>query len=87
MPTVIFASASGGISRENLNCSVTESPPRSLPVAALTRELGLGIWLRVYGDRLPGRRAHAAVQRLPVMGCYEVSLDVCEILYLISRYM
>lgn len=77
----IFASASEGFSRRNLNCSVAESLARFEPVAARARELGLRVRGYVsmvvacpYDGPTPPAAVGDAVQRLLAMGCYEVSL-------------
>lgn len=77
----IFASASEGFSRANLNASIAESLERFTPIAKAAREDG--ILLRGYvsvvtdcpfdGPVPPGNVARVAA-RLRDMGCYEVSL-------------
>ncbi|WP_313351980.1 hydroxymethylglutaryl-CoA lyase [Paracoccus sp. (in: a-proteobacteria)] len=77
----IFASASEGFSRANLNASIAESLERFAPIAKAAREDG--ILLRGYvsvvtdcpfdGPVPPGNVARVAA-RLRDMGCYEVSL-------------
>ncbi|MFC7703438.1 hydroxymethylglutaryl-CoA lyase [Plastorhodobacter daqingensis] len=77
----IFAAASEGFSRANLNCSIAESLERFAPVAQAAREDGLP--LRGYvscvtdcpfdGAVAPGAVARVVAQ-LRDMGCYEVSL-------------
>ena len=77
----IFASASEGFSRANINCSVAESLERFAPVLAAARQSGLPV--RGYvscvtdcpfdGEVPPGDVARLAA-RLVEMGCYEVSL-------------
>ncbi|QRZ15915.1 hydroxymethylglutaryl-CoA lyase [Paracoccus methylovorus] len=77
----IFASASEGFSRANLNASIAESLERFAPIAKAAREDG--ILLRGYvsvvtdcpfdGAVPPGNVARVAA-RLRDMGCYEVSL-------------
>ncbi|MBB5222612.1 hydroxymethylglutaryl-CoA lyase [Amaricoccus macauensis] len=77
----IFASASEGFSRHNINCTIAESLERFAPVAAAAREAGL--WLRGYVSCMvecpyDGPIAPAEVARvteaLLAMGCYEVAL-------------
>jgi len=46
----IFASASEGFSRANINCSIDESLARFLPVAAVAKAAGMRMRVR---DRLP----------------------------------
>ncbi|MFD1913448.1 hydroxymethylglutaryl-CoA lyase [Halodurantibacterium flavum] len=77
----VFASASEGFSRANLNCSVDESVARFGPVAELAR--AAGIPLRGYvscatdcpfdGAVAPERVARVAAM-LRDLGCHEVSL-------------
>lgn len=77
----IFASASEGFSRANLNCSIAESLDRFAPVAEAARADGLR--LRGYvsvvtdcpfdGPIPPAQVAHV-VAALRDMGCYEISL-------------
>ncbi|WP_323010101.1 hydroxymethylglutaryl-CoA lyase [Paracoccus sp. (in: a-proteobacteria)] len=77
----IFASASEGFSRANLNAGIAESLERFAPIAKAAREDG--ILLRGYvsvvtdcpfdGPVPPGNVARVAA-RLRDMGCYEVSL-------------
>lgn len=77
----IFASASEGFSRANINCSIAESLTRFRPVAEAAQEAGLP--MRGYvscvtdcpfdGPTLPGAVARVAAA-LAGMGCYEISL-------------
>lgn len=77
----IFASASEGFSRANLNASIAESLERFAPVAAAA--LADGVPLRGYisvvtdcpfdGPTAPGEVARVAAA-LRDMGCYEISL-------------
>jgi len=77
----IFASATEGFSRANINCSVDESLARFRPVVEAARELDLQV--RGYvscvtdcpydGETDPGDVARVAA-RLRKMGCYEISL-------------
>ena len=77
----VFASASEGFSRANLNCSVAESIERFLPILAAARADGLPV--RAYvsctvdcpfdGPTPPGAVASLAAHLLD-LGCYEVSL-------------
>ena len=77
----VFASASEGFSRANINTSVAESLERFAPVAAAAKEAGIPV--RGYvscvtdcpydGPTQPGSVAHVA-KALMEMGCYEVSL-------------
>ncbi|SFQ06298.1 hydroxymethylglutaryl-CoA lyase [Tranquillimonas alkanivorans] len=77
----VFASASEGFSRKNINCSVAESLARFEEVMAAAREAGLpvrGYVSCVTDCPYDGRVAPAAVldvaAALLEMGCYEVSL-------------
>lgn len=77
----VFASASEGFSRQNINCSVSESLARFEPVLAAARERGTPV--RGYvscitacpfdGEIAPAQVARVA-ERLLAAGCYEVSL-------------
>ncbi len=77
----IFASASEGFSRANLNCSIDESLARFAPVAEAARAAGMplrGYVSCVTDCPFDGAVAPAEVARvvaaLREMGCYEVSL-------------
>ncbi len=77
----IFASASEGFSRRNINCSIEESLARFAPVMEVAAERGLPV--RGYvscvtdcpydGPVAPAEVARVA-GRLLAMGCYEISL-------------
>ena len=77
----VFASASEGFSRQNINCSISESLARFEPVLAAARERGTPV--RGYvscitdcpfdGEIAPAQVARVA-ERLLATGCYEVSL-------------
>lgn len=77
----VFASASEGFSRQNINCSVSESLARFEPVLAAASERGTPV--RGYvscitdcpfdGEIAPAQVARIA-ERLLATGCYEVSL-------------
>ncbi|MEL6521622.1 MAG: hydroxymethylglutaryl-CoA lyase [Pseudomonadota bacterium] len=77
----VFASASEGFSRANLNCSIAESIDRFAPI--LTEALSRGLPVRGYvscvtdcpydGAVAPGDVADVA-ERLFAMGCSEISL-------------
>lgn len=77
----VFASASEGFSRQNINCSVSESLARFEPVLAAASERGTPV--RGYvscitacpfdGEIAPAQVARVA-ERLLAMGCYQVSL-------------
>ncbi len=77
----VFASASEGFSRRNINCTIAESMARFDPILARAREIDLPV--RAYvscaiecpydGPTDPARVARVARQLLD-MGCYEISL-------------
>lgn len=77
----IFASASDGFSRANLNCSISESLDRFAPIAQAAREAGIPV--RGYiscvtdcpfdGPTPPAQVTHVATA-LRDLGCYEISL-------------
>ena len=77
----IFASASEGFSRANLNCTIAESLERYAPVAAAARADGIAVrgYVSVVtdcpydGPTPPGQVARVAAA-LRDLGCYEVSL-------------
>ena len=77
----IFASASEGFSRANLNCSIEESLERFLPIAAAAKADGMkvrGYVSMVTDCPFDGPIAPEAVARVALalrrMGCYEISL-------------
>jgi hydroxymethylglutaryl-CoA lyase len=77
----VFAAASEGFSRKNINCSIDESIDRFVPVCDVARRHGIKV--RGYvscvvacpydGAIAPQEVAHVAA-RLHELGCYEVSL-------------
>jgi len=77
----VFASASEGFSKANLNCTVAESIDRFLPIIAAARADGIPV--RGYiscvvdcpfdGPTPPAQVAELAA-RLAALGCYEISL-------------
>ncbi|HIJ63375.1 MAG TPA: hydroxymethylglutaryl-CoA lyase [Rhodospirillaceae bacterium] len=77
----IFAAASEGFSRNNINCSLAESLERNRPVAKAALDHGLRV--RGYvstviacpfdGPTAPAKAAEMA-ERLFDMGCYEISM-------------
>ncbi|WP_127104076.1 hydroxymethylglutaryl-CoA lyase [Pararhodobacter zhoushanensis] len=77
----VFASASEGFSKANLNCSIAESIERFLPIVEAAQADGIPV--RGYiscvtdcpfdGPTPPGAVA-ALAERLIALGCYEVSL-------------
>ena len=77
----IFASASEGFSRANLNCTIAESLDRFRPVAAAAGQDGIPVrgYVSVVTDcPYDGKVAPAAVARVAAslrdMGCFEISL-------------
>lgn len=77
----IFASASEGFSRANLNCSIEESFERFVPIMERARAVGLpvrGYLSAVISCPFDGATSPEAVAnwaaKLLKMGCYEVSL-------------
>ena len=77
----IFASASEGFSKANLNCTIDESFDRFAPVAEAAREAGLPVRGYVscvtdcpYDGQIDPAAAARVVERLLTLGCYEVSL-------------
>jgi len=77
----VFAAASEGFSRKNINCSIDESIDRFVPVLNAAKQSGIKV--RGYvscviacpydGATMPESVAHVAA-RLFELGCYEVSL-------------
>ena len=77
----VFAAASEGFSRKNINCSIDESIDRFVPVAEAAQRLGVKV--RGYvscivacpydGPIAPAQVARVSA-RLHELGCYEVSL-------------
>ena len=77
----VFAAASEGFSRKNINCSIAESMERFMPVMAAARTFDIpvrGYVSCVLACPYDGRIAPEAVRdvalRLLDMGCYEISL-------------
>jgi len=77
----IFASASEGFSRANLNCGVEESLARFAPVAQAARDDGMAMrgYVSVVAESpkdspTPPAAVARVVARLRDLGCYEVSL-------------
>ncbi|UIJ71095.1 hydroxymethylglutaryl-CoA lyase [Aurantimonas sp. HBX-1] len=77
----VFASASEGFSRKNINCSIAESLDRFAPVLGAAKEAGIPVRGYVscvtdcpYDGRVgPGSVAKVAAA-LDAMGCHEISL-------------
>lgn len=77
----VFASASEGFSKANINCTVDESLARFAPVLAAAFEDGIPVRGYVscvtdcpYDGRVPPGEAARVAEALEEMGCYEVSL-------------
>lgn len=77
----VFASASEGFSRANLNCSIDESFDRFAPICAKAQELGLPVRGYVscvtdcpYDGSVPPEAVARVAERLFGLGCYEISL-------------
>ncbi len=77
----IFASASEGFSRANLNCSISESLARFAPVAKAAARSGLPIRGYIscvtdcpFDGPTPPVAVTALAAQLRAMGCYEISL-------------
>ena len=77
----VFAAASDGFSRKNINCSIAESIERFKPVVEAATELGIrtrGYVSCVIGCPYDGPTAPEAVadvtEQLLELGCFEVSL-------------
>ncbi|MEM6824333.1 MAG: hydroxymethylglutaryl-CoA lyase [Pseudomonadota bacterium] len=77
----VFASASEGFSKKNINCSVSESFERFAPVMASARAADVPVRGYVscvtdcpYDGPVPPERVVDVAVRLIAMGCYEVSL-------------
>jgi len=77
----VFAAASEGFSRKNINCSVDESIDRFVPVLEAARRLGVRVRGYVscviacpYDGLTPPERVTHVAGRLHEIGCYEISL-------------
>lgn len=77
----IFASASEGFSRANLNCSIAESIDRFAPVAIAARQAGVPVRGYIscvtdcpFDGPTPPAQVAATATQLRAMGCYEISL-------------
>lgn len=77
----IFISASEAFSKANLNCTISESIDRLIPVVELA--LSLGIKVRGYisvvigcpfEGKVQASKVEEVARRLVEMGCYEISL-------------
>ncbi|MFJ4142539.1 hydroxymethylglutaryl-CoA lyase [Pseudomonas sp. NPDC089734] len=77
----VFASASEGFSRRNINCSISESLERFLPVMVSAQRHGIRVRGYVscvlgcpYEGKVTPQQVSSVANELIDMGCYEVSL-------------
>ncbi|MBX9754365.1 MAG: hydroxymethylglutaryl-CoA lyase [Pseudomonadaceae bacterium] len=77
----VFAAASESFSQKNLNCSISDSLARFVPVMAAAQQHGVRVRGYVscvlgcpYEGEVPAAQVAAVAQELFAMGCYEVSL-------------
>ncbi|GFM80063.1 hydroxymethylglutaryl-CoA lyase [Pseudomonas cichorii] len=77
----VFASASEAFSQRNINCSISESLERFLPVMAAAHLHGIAVRGYVscvlgcpYEGKVSPRQVSSVANELIAMGCYEVSL-------------
>lgn len=77
----IFASASEGFSRANINCSIAESIERFQPILEAARHIDLPVRGYVscvtdcpFDGPTPPAQVAAVADRLFALGCYEISL-------------
>ncbi|CAN7517275.1 hydroxymethylglutaryl-CoA lyase [Rhizobacter sp. LjRoot28] len=77
----VFASASEGFSRKNINCSIDESIDRFMPVVEAAARSGVRVRGYVscttecpYDGPTPPARAARVAGRLHALGCYEISV-------------
>lgn len=77
----VFAAASESFSRRNINCSISESLARFVPLMTAANSHGIRVRGYVscvlgcpYEGDVPARQVAAVSNELIAMGCYEVSL-------------
>ena len=77
----VFAAASEGFSQRNINCSISESLQRFVPMMQVAREHGINVRGYVscvlgcpYDGEIAPQQVAAVARELAAMGCYEVSL-------------
>ena len=77
----VFAAASEAFSQKNLNCSISASLARFVPVMAAAQQHGVRVRGYVscvlgcpYEGEVPAAQVAAVARELFAMGCYEVSL-------------
>lgn len=77
----VFAAASESFSQQNINCSISESLARFVPVMDAARQKGIRVRGYVscvlgcpYDGTVHPEQVTAVAQELRAMGCYEISL-------------
>ncbi|OBY27493.1 hydroxymethylglutaryl-CoA lyase [Leisingera sp. JC1] len=77
----VFASASEGFSKANINATIEESITRFLPILEAAKEIGLPVRGYVscvtdcpYDGATPPEQVAEVAERLYALGCYEISL-------------
>src|SRR5882757_3553422 len=77
----VFASASEGFSRKNINCSIAESIDRFVPILEAARSAGVKVRGYVscvvacpYDGSIEPKNVADVAARLKELGCYEISL-------------
>ncbi|MDG1996416.1 MAG: hydroxymethylglutaryl-CoA lyase [Emcibacteraceae bacterium] len=77
----IFAAASEAFSQKNINCSISESIDRFIPVMALAKQNNIKVRGYVscvthcpYDGEINASSVHEVAERLLELGCYEISL-------------
>lgn len=77
----VFAAASESFSRRNINCSISESLERFVPLMEAARSHGIKVRGYVscvlgcpYEGHVPPEQVAAVSHELAAMGCYEISL-------------
>src|SRR5229473_2398810 len=77
----VFASASEGFSRKNINCSIAESIDRFVPILEAARSAGVKVRGYVscvvacpYDGSIEPKVVAGVAARLKQLGCYEISL-------------
>ena len=77
----VFAAASEAFSQRNINCSISESLARFVPILEAAQQHGISVRGYVscvlgcpYEGNVPPQQVAAVAKELYAMGCYEVSL-------------
>ena len=77
----VFAAASEAFSQRNINCSISESLDRFMPIMESARQHGISVRGYVscvlgcpYEGQVSAQQVAAVAKELYAMGCYEVSL-------------